>query len=144
MSVIERSALLPYPAEQVYQLINDIEAYPQFMKGCVGAEILQRSENMVEARLTLKKGAIKQSFVTRNRNEPPNLIVMELVEGPFDSFAGQWRVDALNDCACKVTIALDFSLSNRLVAATAKALFNPVADNLVGALVKRVNELYGR
>jgi ribosome-associated toxin RatA of RatAB toxin-antitoxin module len=144
MPTIERSALLPYPADQIYQLINDIEAYPQFMKGCVGAEILSRDENCIEARLDLQKAGIKQSFTTRNRMKPPSVIDMELVDGPFSDFSGQWQVLALNDVACKVTVTLSFALSNRVVAATAGALFNPVADNLVDALVKRANELYGR
>ena len=57
MTEIQRSALLPYAAEQVYQLVNDIEAYPQYMDGCVGAEVLARSEKMVEARLDLARGS---------------------------------------------------------------------------------------
>lgn len=144
MPTIDRSALLPYPAEQVYQLINDIPEYPKFMKGCVGAEILFQNDDTIEARLDLQKGGVKQSFVTRNQLQPPNRIDMTLVDGPFDNFAGQWTVDALNDVACKVSLTLSFSLSNKIVAVTAKALFNPVADNLVDALVKRANELYGR
>ena len=144
MPTLERSALLPYPADQVYQLINDIEAYPQFMKGCVGAEILCREENFIEARLDLQKAGIKQSFTTRNRMQPPSLIDMELVDGPFSDFSGQWLVQELNDIACKVTLFLNFTLSNRVVAAAAGVLFNPVADNLVDALVNRANELYGK
>ena len=144
MPTIERSALLPFPAEQVYHLINDIEAYPQFMKGCVGAKILHRDDAFIEARLDLKKGGIKQSFTTRNQLLPPGAILMELVDGPFSSFAGKWQLDPLNETACKVTLSVSFTLSNRIVAATAAVLFNPVADNLVDALVKRVNEQYGR
>ena len=144
MPILERSALLPYPADQVYRLINDIEAYPQFMKGCVGAEILVQEESFIEARLDLQKAGIKQSFTTHNRLEPPSLIDMKLLDGPFSDFSGQWEVQELNELACKVTLSLNFTLSNRVVSAAAGALFNPVADNLVDALVKRANELYGK
>ena len=66
MTNINRSALLPYRAEQIYDLVNDIEAYPAFMDGCVGAEILRCEVNLVEARLDLSKGGISHSFITRN------------------------------------------------------------------------------
>jgi len=144
MPTLERSALLPYPADQVYRLINDIEAYPQFMKGCIDAEVLVQNEDLIEARLDLQKAGLKQSFTTRNRLQPPSLIDMELVDGPFSNFSGRWEVQALNEVACKVTLFLNFTLSNRVVSAAAGALFNPVADNLVDALVKRANELYGK
>jgi ribosome-associated toxin RatA of RatAB toxin-antitoxin module len=142
MPVIERSALLPYPADKLYELINDINAYPKYLKGCVGAEVLRQDDQVVEARLDLKKGGIQQSFTTRNHLSPGK-IDMELVNGPFDSFAGQWLVMALNESACKVSLTLSFTLSNKIVAVTAKTLFNPVADHLVDAIVKRANELYG-
>ena len=64
MNDIRRSALLPYSAELIYQLINDVEAYPQYMDGCVGAEVLLADESMMEARLDLSRAGIKMSFST--------------------------------------------------------------------------------
>lgn len=89
MTVIQRSALLPYTAEQVFQLVDDIEAYPQFMDGCVRAQVLSRDKNCVEARLDLERAGITQSFATRNQLQPPHTIELELLEGPFDSFSGR-------------------------------------------------------
>ena len=76
---ISKSALLPYNANQLFELINDVESYPQFLDGCVGAEILRLEEGFMEARLDLKKKGISQSFVTRNQLIAPNSIIMELV-----------------------------------------------------------------
>ena len=143
MTAINRSVLLPYPAAKVYQLINDIEAYPRYMKGCRGAEILYADNEVIEARLDLAAMGLKHSITTRNRLQPPTTITMELVEGPFSQFAGSWRVDALSDEACKVTLDLSFTLSSKIVAAAAKAVFNPVADNMVDVIVRRAKELYG-
>ena len=84
MTSINRSALLPYRARQLFDLVNDIESYPRYMDGCVGAQVLNREEGLVEARLDLSKGGVSQSFTTRNRMVDAQHISLELVEGPFD------------------------------------------------------------
>jgi ribosome-associated toxin RatA of RatAB toxin-antitoxin module len=143
MTHLTRSALLPYPAAAMFDLVNDIEAYPRYMEGCVGAQILFRDENVMEARLELSKGGIRQAFTTRNTLNPPDSIDMKLVEGPFSSFGGKWTFQQLNENACKVTFDLQFGFSNALLAMAAKSLFGSVADRMVDALVKRAHELYG-
>jgi len=142
MTDITRSALLPYPAAQVYELINDVAAYPQFMDGCVGAEVLKQTEDYMEARLDLARSGMRYSLVTRNRLEPPLSINMELVEGPFEALTGRWQVTVLNESACKVSLELKFVLISRVMSMAARMVFNPMADNLVEALVKRANYLY--
>ncbi len=144
MNDIRRSALLPYSAEAIYQLINDVEAYPQYMDGCVGAEILSADEGSMEARLDLSRAGIRMSFTTRNTLTPPRSITLALVDGPFDKLSGEWQLLALGDAACKVSLHLRFALSGALVGAATRQLFNSVANNLVDALVKRANEQYGK
>ena len=65
MNDIRRSALLPYSAERVYALINDVEAYPEYMDGCVGAQVLYVDGETMEARLDLARAGIRMSFTTR-------------------------------------------------------------------------------
>jgi ribosome-associated toxin RatA of RatAB toxin-antitoxin module len=143
MTRIDRSALLHYSAEDMFALVNDIEAYPVFMKGCVGAQVLSRASDTIEARLDLARGGIKQSFVTRNTLRAPEEILLQLVDGPFETFEGKWGFQKLKEDACKVTLELSFSMSNSLVGKAAKKLFEPVATNLVDALCKRAKEVYG-
>ena len=143
MNDIRRSALLPYSAELIYQLINDVEAYPEYMDGCVGAEVLLADGSMMEARLDLSRAGIKMSFSTRNQLTPPRRIVLELLDGPFEKLRGEWELLALGDKACKVSLHLRFALSNALAGAATRQLFNSVANNLVDALVKRAKEQYG-
>jgi ribosome-associated toxin RatA of RatAB toxin-antitoxin module len=143
MPRIDRSALLPYPAEQLFALVNDIEAYPQFMDGCVGAKVLSREADVVEARLDLARGGIAQSFATRNRNFAPHRIDLELLEGPFEHFAGRWSFQQLGDAACKVSLELEFRMGGSLIGAATARLFESVASRLVDALGLRARELYG-
>lgn len=144
MAEIVRSALLPYGADQVYALVNDIAAYPEFMDGCTGAEVLFQSELIMEARLDLSKAGLSYSLTTRNTLLPPTTVAMVLVDGPFSEFSGQWQVQPLSDGACKVSVELRFELESRVLGRAAKALFNPMADNLVASVVKRAHSLYSQ
>ncbi|MGJ8685909.1 MAG: type II toxin-antitoxin system RatA family toxin [Spongiibacteraceae bacterium] len=144
MNEIRRSALLPYSAATIYELVNDIESYPSYMDGCVGAEILRRDEGVIEARLDLSRGGVRLSFITRNTLLPPERVTLSLLDGPFESLTGEWALLALGDSAVKVSLHLQFALSGKIVSLASRQLFNTVANNLVDALVKRANELYGK
>ena len=143
MTNINRSALLPYRAQQLFDLVNDIESYPRYMDGCVGAQVLRREEGLVEARLDLSKGGVSQSFTTRNRMVDAEHISLELVEGPFEQFEGRWEFTPLGDAACKVSLGLAFRVNNAVLGAAASKLFDSVTNNLVAAVEKRAKELYG-
>ncbi len=143
MTTISRSALLPYSADQIFDLINDVNAYPQFMDGCVGAEVLSESDEAMVARLDLSRAGVRQSFTTRNALLRPLEIKLELVDGPFESFAGRWTLLALNEQACKVSLFLSFTLNSSVLSAAARQLLNSAANSMVDAMVKRAKFVYG-
>ena len=142
MRRIERSALVMYSAEQMFALVNDIAAYPQFMEGVSSTEIIHADENMIEARVDVSKAGIKQSFVTRNRLEAPVAMYMELVKGPFSQFEGAWHFKALNDEACKVSLELAFEFDNMILDLAAGAWFESVANQQVDSLCERAKVVY--
>lgn len=139
---IERSALVSYSAHQMYELVNNIEDYPQFMDGCVGAEVLARSDNFIEARLDLKKGKLAKSFVTRNDLVPDERIELHLLKGPFKTLEGVWTFQALSESACKVSLKLCFEFENRLLALAADPWFESMGNQLVSAVCSRAKEVY--
>ncbi|MGD2007567.1 MAG: type II toxin-antitoxin system RatA family toxin [Cellvibrionales bacterium] len=143
MTTIDRSALLPYPAEAVFTLVADIERYPEFLPGCVEASILTRQENTVTARLTLSRAGISQSFTTRNTLVVAESMELVLVDGPFDQFSGRWTFKALSPEACKVALNLEFLLGGGLINAAAGKLFDRVAHDLVDAVVRRAQHVCG-
>ncbi len=143
MPAINRSALLPYSQRQLFDLVNDVEAYPQYLEGCVGAQVLHSDDATMEARLELARGGIAQSFTTRNRLWAPESIILELEEGPFERFAGRWHFQALGEAACKVSLELDFAVRSSLFGVAAGRLFDRVTNNLVDAVVRRAGQVYG-
>ena len=143
MTVIERSALLPHAVEQVFDLVADIERYPEFLEGCVGAEIHERGDETVTATLKLSRAGISHGFTTRNTMERPKRIELTLVDGPFDTFSGQWVFRALGEAACKTSLRLHFELASGLAGVAAGKLFDRVALDLVDAVVRRANQQLG-
>lgn len=139
---VERSALVNYSASQMFELVNDIEAYPRFMDGCIGAKILARGDDWLEARLELSKAGVSQSFVTRNQLQPPHSMSMDLVDGPFKYLRGVWRFTPLGEQACKVTFELEFELQNRLLGMAVGKLFEGVSNKQVDALCVRAKQVY--
>lgn len=143
MRQVERSALVPYSAVQMFEVVNDVASYPAFLPWCVASELLESSSSVIVARLDLAKGRIRQSFTTRNELDPPNHISMSLVEGPFSLLKGEWHFKQLGDEGCKVEMNLKFDFDNRLMNATLGKVFSAAADRLVDAFCERADVLYG-
>jgi len=141
--VIARSALVPFAAEQLYELVNDVERYPDFLPWCAAVEVQSRSEAEVVASMDVRRAGIRHRVTTRNLLGPPTRLVLELVEGPFERFQGEWRFEALAADACKVTLTLDFEYAGRLIRMAFGPLFNRAADTMVDAFCARAAAVYG-
>lgn len=142
-TTIERSALVMHPAEAMFDLVNDVAAYPEFMDGCIAATIFDSDEHHMVAQLTLKKAGVQQHFTTRNQLQRPHQITMMLEDGPFKTFGGLWTFKPLSDSACKVSFKLEFEFKSMALALVASGLFSHVASNLVDSLCKRGDHIYG-
>ncbi len=140
---IQRSALLPYPAQALYDLVNDVARYPEFLPWCSTSEVLQTSETEMVASLGVAKGGISQRFVTRNRLVPGQVIEMNLEEGPFTELHGVWNFKPLGEKACKISLDLSFDYAGPIVKATLGPLFNQAANTLVDAFCQRAKQLHG-
>lgn len=140
---VERSALLPYSAHQMYTLVNDVEKYPEFLPWCCGSEVLSSSETEMVAKVIVAKGPIKQYFVTKNTLIADTSIEMNLQEGPFQQLHGLWTFNQLNEEACKINLAMDFDYSNVIIKATLGPLFNKAASTMVDVFCQRARALYG-
>ena len=142
MKIIRRQALLPFSAEQMFTLVDDIEKYPEFLPSCNDARILERTEDTVTATLSVAKGGFAKEFTTRNTNHPFNRIDMQLVMGPFKHLSGQWSFEELSESACKIELEVKFEFSNPLTNLAFGAEFNQMAESFVDAFSKRAREVY--
>lgn len=144
MTRIDRSALVMHSAQQMYELVNDIEDYPQFMQGCQKARVISRTDEEVVGELTLGAAGLSHTFTTRNTLVPGQEMQMHLVEGPFREFGASWHFKALSPEACKVSLQMEFDFAGGIMGFALEKLFNHSANNLVEALVNRANQVYGQ
>lgn len=143
MAQISRSALIGYSAQQMFDLVNDIEQYPQFMQGCRAARVVSSSPTEMVGELSLAKAGITQTFTTRNVLDAPKSIDMQLQEGNFSYFSAVWYFDSLTESACKVRFEMSFAFSNSLLDMTVGKLVSGAANSLVDTLVDRAKLVYG-
>ena len=144
MPKISRSALVSHTPEQMFDLVNDFERYPEFLPWCGGARVVEATDMTIIGELCIQKGGIRQFFTTKNTLTPPDRIDLSLVEGPFKSLGGHWRFEAVGSDACRVFLELEFEFAGRLVAVAIGAIVSQIAGSLIDAFCDRADQLYGQ
>lgn len=142
MPQISRSALVPFSAAQMYQLVNDIDSYPSFLPGCIGSRVINACENEMTAAVDVAKAGISKTFTTRNTLMDNQSIKMQLVDGPFRQLMGGWSFIPLSPQACKVELHLDFEFTNKFIELAFGKVFKEIAGNMVEAFTQRAKEVY--
>ena len=137
MKRLARSAIVERGAEEFYDLVEDIESYPQFLPWCAAAKVRERQPGRTVATLTLGVKGVRQSFTTENLSTPGRSIEMRLLEGPFKHFAAVWRFTPLEARASKIEFSLEYEFSNRVVARALEPVFERIADGTVEAFIRR-------
>lgn len=142
MPQVNRSALVPFSAKQMYDLVNDVLSYPQFLSGCTGSTLIEHTENRMVASIDIAKVGIKKTFTTQNQLVEPTNIKIELVEGPFKSLYGNWYFTELDETACKIEFLLNFEFTNKMVAMAFGKIFQDVVNNMVQSFIQRARQIY--
>lgn len=128
----------------MFDIVNGIEEYPNFLKWCHASHILGEEDNIMIAGLTVSLVGMKQQFTTKNKMEKNGQnykIVLSLVDGPFDSLSGYWYFKYLNDEASKIELHLEFNFKSGLLNSAFKRAFGKIAEQLVADFVKRANHV---
>jgi len=143
VSSVSKSAVVPYTAEQMYNLVNDIESYPEFLPWCTHAVIHEQDDNRLTASVSLATGKLKQTFTTENRMQAGERIDVNLVSGPFRYLKGYWTFQNTAGNLCRIELKMDFEFKNRLLKLALGAVFNQFMNSLVGSFVNRAQKVYG-
>ncbi len=144
MPEIRRSAILPYPASFMYSLVNDVEAYPEFLPWCGGARIIARDANSMDASILIERAGLTQWFTTHNRLTADESIEMELLDGPFEQLHGRWRFASLAEDGCRIELVLHFEMKRGLASAIIAPAFKKIASTLVDSFCERAKDLHER
>ena len=142
MHHISKSAIVPYSCEQMYQLVNRVNDYPEFLNWCSSASILNQTDDEITASVSIKKSAFNQTFTTVNTLTINQRIDMQLKDGPFSHLSGAWIFIALSDNACKVELKLEFSFSSKIVDMAISPIFTSIANSQLDAFISRAKAVY--
>ena len=143
MRQVQRSAIVPYTAEAMFDLVADVESYPQFLPGCTGAAVRSRDGEEVVASIALSQGPLKTEFTTRNRLTRPGSIAMMLVDGPFSALSGVWEFTPLGDGGARVSLSLEFSFTSQVTDLLLGPPFEALCNGLIEAFVRRARSVHG-
>lgn len=127
----------------MYQLVNQIDKYPQFLNWCSSADILNQTEQEITASVSINKNTFKQTFTTLNTLTPNVRIDMQLKDGPFKQLNGAWIFTSLNDNACKINLELEFSFALKLVDMVIAPVFTSISNTQLDAFIERAKQIYG-
>lgn len=143
MPGVNRSALVPYSAVKMFELVNDVAQYPRFLPGCSDVKIHHQDDSSMEASLLISKAGVRQWFTTSNKLRAGEYIQMNLKDGPFKKLSGGWVFIPLDTNACKIELNLEFEFSSRVVEMAFGRIFSGLANNMVKAFTDRAKEVYG-
>jgi len=136
---------VPYTAQQMYDLINDIEAYPEFLPWCKSAIVHSRDANKLSATLALSKGPLNYNITTVNTMCAHSEINMSYAAGPFKSCAGSWKFLTQNNTQhCQILFNFAYEFSNRFTGLAIEPIFYPITNTLVDAFYQRAVTIYGK
>ena len=143
MAQVEKSVLVTQSALRMFELVDAVEKYPDFLPWCSASVCTFRDAHVTRATLHINYRGIRQSFSTENTKTAPQLMQIRLIEGPFKTLEGAWRFSDLGGAGCKVELSLHYEFASRLLEKLVGPVFGYIANSMVDAFVKRAQSLYG-
>ena len=144
MTQVNRSALMPYEAQFMFEIVNDVASYPEFLPWCGGVEIHQQNDHLMEASIQIQMTGLDLWFRTRNNIESGQSIGMTLLDGPFESLDGKWQFKTIGEDGCKIELLLNFEVKQGLAARILKPAFSRIANTMVDSFCERARIIHER
>jgi ribosome-associated toxin RatA of RatAB toxin-antitoxin module len=142
MQSVTRSVLVPFSAAAMFELVDRVELYPQFLPWCGGAHVLETHEGGKTARIDIDYHGVRAHFTTDNANRAAESIVITLKDGPFRHLHGEWRFVALAADACKIEFELAYEFTTHLLEKVVGPVFGHIANTFIDAFVHRAETVY--
>ncbi len=135
--------LLPYTQQQLFDLVADIEKYPEFLPWCIGSRIRSKHGNEIVADLMIGFKIYRERFTSRVLLSAPDRITVTYSEGPFRYLENVWRFEPTADGGCIVDFYVDFEFKSKMLQRLIEMLFSEAVRRMVAAFEGRARTLYG-
>ncbi|MBD20749.1 MAG: ubiquinone-binding protein [Rhodospirillaceae bacterium] len=133
--------ILPYSRDKIFDLIADVEKYPEFLPWCVGARVSKRERNFVYADLLVGFKWIKEVYTSKVIFNKPDIIKVEYQKGPFKYLINNWKIESINN-GCEIEFFIDFEFRSKLLSGIIGPFFDEAVSSMVGAFEKRAHQMY--
>ena len=143
MSHVTKSVLVPYTAAEMFDLVDRVEVYSEFLPWCGGTELHRRDESVTEATIHIRYMQVQQRFTTENLKRFPEVMHLTLKDGPFRKLEGAWYFKPLGEEGSRVELMLHYEFASHLLEKVVGPVFGLIANNLVDAFVQRAEKVYG-
>jgi ribosome-associated toxin RatA of RatAB toxin-antitoxin module len=140
---IRRSALVVFTPEHMFDLVVDVERYPEFLPWVSGAEVHEKSERGLLASMEMQRSGVRERFTTRNTFERPAFMTLQLVKGPFRLLEGRWSFKPIGGSGTRVELEMRFEFANPVAALLFGKAFEQSCNHLIDAFIARARELHG-
>jgi ribosome-associated toxin RatA of RatAB toxin-antitoxin module len=137
MPTVAKSVIVPHAAGRMFELVDAVESYPDFLPWCSGARVIERSTEVTRARLEIDYHGLRSHFTTRNVKHPPSRMEIHLEDGPFERLEGLWRFVPLGEAGCRVELSVDYELASSTMARVLTPVFGHIMETLVDRFVAR-------
>ena len=134
---------LPYTPEQLFDLVAEVEAYPEFLPWCLGIRVRKREENVITADMAVGFKIFRESFTSRVTLQRPGRIDVAYTQGPFKYLNNHWLFEPDGNGGCVLDFYVDFEFKSRIFQAAIGAVFNEAVKMMISAFEKRADALYG-
>lgn len=141
MIIVQKSKVVPYSCAQMFDLVNDVAHYCEFLPYCSHSVVHFHNENEARATLTITAAGFSKSFTTHNNLQTNKMIEIRLVDGPFEHLEGFWRFDAEKD-GCQISFDLEFEFSGNLLAKIVGPVFEQISHTMVDSFCERAESIY--
>ena len=138
MPTVTKSVIVPHGVERMFELVDRVEDYPDFLPWCAASSLIERTREVTRARLDIDYHGLKSHFSTRNAKDPPRRMEIRLEEGPFEKLEGEWRFTPLGD-GCRVELTIDYELASSSMARLLAPAFGHIMETLVDGFVARAD-----
>jgi ribosome-associated toxin RatA of RatAB toxin-antitoxin module len=133
---------VPYSAEQMFDLVVEIESYPKFLPWCSASQVFKQTDHELDGSLTIAYKSFSQAFRTHNHHTRPHEMQMRLIDGPFTHFCGHWKFTPLKPNGSLISFELHYTFKNMLLKMAVGAVFENIAKSIIHSFIEEANRRY--
>ena len=141
MNYINKSEKINVNKETIFNLINNVDEYENFLPWCSSSIILSDDDETMSAEIEISKSLVNWKFTTKNIIQKYKIIKLQLIDGPFKHLEGYWKFDEIDKYNTNVTLYLEYKFDNKLIEMSIKPVFSTIMSSILDSFISEAFKL---